>query len=138
MRTQVLTILFQKQFRDKMSFIKRWDVGDIQRQISACASQVNSTYNDGFTAWHCKQDLLIVKYQLEEILRTAPTFAPEKEFIREWITNTEKTVYDAIREQNEKNKADWAAPLNAVTCTECGHVDRVGIDLDQASFFATA
>ena len=62
----------------------------------------------------------------------------EKTFIREWITNAEKTVYDAIRDQNEKNKADWAAPLNEVTCTSCGHVDRVGIDLDQSSFFATA
>ena len=66
-----------------MSFIKRWDVGDIQRQIDACAAQVSNTYNDGFTSWHCKQDLLIVKYQLEEILRTAPKFAPEEEFVRE-------------------------------------------------------
>ena len=62
----------------------------------------------------------------------------EKEFIREWITNAEKAVYDAIRGQNEANKKDWAAPLNEVTCTECGNVDRVGIDLDQASFFAGA
>ena len=66
-----------------MSFIKRWDVGDIQRQISACASQVNSTYNDGFTAWHCKQDLLQVKYELERMLRDLPHFAGEEEYCRE-------------------------------------------------------
>lgn len=70
-----------------MGYIKRWDVGNIQRQINACASEVNSKYNDGFTAWYCKQDLLKVKYQLEEILATAPKFAGEEEFIRELDKN---------------------------------------------------
>ena len=71
-----------------MSFIKRWDVADIQRQIGDCARQVNDPRNDGFTAWYCKQDLITVKYQLDEILRTAPTFAGEKEFVHE----LEKTI----------------------------------------------
>ena len=66
-----------------MSFIKKWDVGDIQRQISACAAEVNYIKHDGFTQWHCKQDLLIVKYQLDEILRTAPKFADEEAFIKQ-------------------------------------------------------
>lgn len=64
-----------------MSFIKRWDVGDIQSQINACAAQMNNTYNDGFTQWHCKQDLLILKYQIDELLRNSSTFAGEEEFI---------------------------------------------------------
>jgi hypothetical protein len=80
-----------------MSFIKRWDVGDLQRQVDACAAQMNSGYNDGFTQWHCKQDLLILKYQLDEILRTAPVFAGEEEFIEQldktimWKRLNEKT-----------------------------------------------
>ena len=80
-----------------MGFVKHWDVSDIQRQLNACAAQVNSRYNDGFAAWYCKQDLLKVKYQLEEILRTAPRFAGEEEFIREieknkvWKRLNEKT-----------------------------------------------
>jgi len=80
-----------------MSFIKRWDVGDIQRQISACGIQMNSNYNDGFVQWHCKQDLLIVKYQVEELLRNASKFAGEEEFINQldkqvvWKRLNEKT-----------------------------------------------
>ena len=71
-----------------MGFVKRWDVDDIQRQINACAAQVQSPYNDGFTAWYCKQDLLRVKYQIDELLRTAPQFAGESEFVEE----LEKTI----------------------------------------------
>lgn len=80
-----------------MGFIKRWDVDDIQRQINACSAQVHSHYNDGFTSWYCKQDLLKVKYQLDELLRTAPKFAGEQEFINEleqqlvWKRLNEKT-----------------------------------------------
>ena len=80
-----------------MGFVKRWDVGDLQRQVDACSAQMNSGYNDGFTQWHCKQDLLILKYQLDEILRTAPTFAGEEEFIEQldktivWKRLNEKT-----------------------------------------------
>ena len=70
-----------------MSFVKRWDVADIERQIRACAAQVNSVYNDGFTGWHCKQDLLRVKYQLDELLRIAPTFSGEEKFIAELEKN---------------------------------------------------
>lgn len=70
-----------------MGFVKQWDVDDLQRQIGACAAQVNSAYNDGFTAWSCKQDLLRVKYQLDEILRTAPQFAGEQEFVNELEKN---------------------------------------------------
>jgi len=80
-----------------MSFIKRWDVGDIQRQLAACSAQVNNMYNDGFIQWGCKQDLLKVKYQLDELLRNAPTFAGEEEFVNElnkqivWSRLNEKT-----------------------------------------------
>lgn len=80
-----------------MGFKKSWDVGDIQRQLNACSANMNNGYNDGFTQWGCKQDLLIVKYQLDEILRTAPKFADEEAFIEQldkqlvWKRLNEKT-----------------------------------------------
>lgn len=79
-----------------MSYIKRWDVDDIQRQLNACSAQVHSTYNDGFTAWYCKKDLLTVKYQLDELLRTAPTFAGEDEFVEEL---NKQTVWKRLNEK---------------------------------------
>ena len=79
-----------------MSFIKRWDVGDIQRQISACAAQVSNTYNDGFTSWHCKQDLLQVKYMLDDMLKDLPKFSGEEEYITEL---EKKQVWNAINKK---------------------------------------
>ena len=79
-----------------MSFIKRWDVDDLQRQLNACSAQVNSSYNDGFTSWSCKQDLLVVKYQLDELLKTAPKFAGEEEFVAEL---DKKLVWKQLRQK---------------------------------------
>jgi hypothetical protein len=80
-----------------MGFQKRWDVEDIQRQLGACSAQMNSNYNDGFIQWGCKQDLLVVKYQLDELLRSSPKFAGEDEFVDQldkqlvWKRLNEKT-----------------------------------------------
>ena len=64
-----------------MSFIKRWDADDVCAQIRQCSAQLNSHYNDGFTQWACKQDLLRIKYELDEILESAPRFSNEDKFI---------------------------------------------------------
>lgn len=77
-----------------MAFIKRWDVGDIQRQLGTCSAQVGNVYNDGFTAWACKQDLLQVKYELDQMLRDLPTFAGEEEYVREL---EKKTVWKTLK-----------------------------------------
>jgi hypothetical protein len=79
-----------------MSFIKQWNVDDIQHQLRACSAQVNSSYNDGFTSWSCKQDLLVVKYQLDELLRIAPKFAGEEEFVAEL---DKKLVWKQLRQK---------------------------------------
>lgn len=79
-----------------MSFIKRWDVDNIQQQIRACGAQVHSVYNDGFTAWECKKDLLDIKYQVESLLESSPTFAGEEKY------HEEKLKEKAWRVLNEK------------------------------------
>lgn len=66
-----------------MSFIKRWDADKIISDLNACNAQLISPYNDGFTQWSCKEDLIRVKYALDEILENSPTFAPENKFIEE-------------------------------------------------------
>jgi hypothetical protein len=66
-----------------MSFIQRWDVNDILDQLRHCSAQTSSHYNDGFTAWHCKQDLIRVKYALDEMLESSPHFSVEDKFIEE-------------------------------------------------------
>jgi hypothetical protein len=77
-----------------MAFIKRWNVEDIQRQLGACSAQVSNVYNDGFTAWGCKQDLLQVKYELDQMLRDLPTFVGEEEYVQEL---EKKTVWKTLK-----------------------------------------
>lgn len=66
-----------------MGFKITWDVAKIVSELRACSVAVRSPYNDGFTAWHCKQDLLQVKYTLDAMLQELPKFADEDHYIRE-------------------------------------------------------
>jgi len=62
-----------------MGFRITWDADKIISDLSACSSQASSVYNDGFSAWHCKKDLLRVKYALDEMLERCPSFSHEEE-----------------------------------------------------------
>ena len=62
----------------------------------------------------------------------------EKEFITEWIENADKTVFDAVRQQVNKNSEVWRIPTTNVKCDSCGAENSFNVDLDQASFFAVA
>lgn len=64
-----------------MGFKITWDSDQIIRDLRSATAQVCSPYNDGFSSWRCKQDLIKIKYALEEMLNDAPTFAGEEEYI---------------------------------------------------------
>ena len=77
-----------------MSFIQRWNSVQIIQDLSSCYAQVISGYNDGFTAWACKQDLYRVKFELDRMLKHSPTFAGEQEWIEQqqvWKALNDKT-----------------------------------------------
>lgn len=59
----------------------------------------------------------------------------DRDQIREWLRNTERPIYNTIKEQLEKNKAAWTIPKQPVTCSECGTPDTVEITMDQSNFF---
>ena len=66
-----------------MGFRKTWEISQTIDQLHACARQAQSPYNDGFTAWACKQDLYRVKFAVEEMLARTPTFSGEEEWLEE-------------------------------------------------------
>jgi hypothetical protein len=80
-----------------MSFRITWDRKLIENQLRAMSAQVNNHYNDGFTQWEIKKDLLEIKYLLDEILETSPTFSGEPEYFelqakrKTWKILNEKT-----------------------------------------------
>ena len=66
-----------------MTFRITWDAAQIIADLRAAARQAGNPYNDGFTAWGCKQDLLQVKYELDRMLRDLPHFAGEDEYCKQ-------------------------------------------------------
>jgi len=64
-----------------MGFKKNWNVIDIVSQINIMTLECRSPLNDGFTQWGIKQDLLRIKWILDDALNRCPTFAGEEEFI---------------------------------------------------------
>lgn len=66
---------------------KSWDINNITTQIHSLAREVSSVYNDGFTAWGCKQDLYLLKEIIDCALEVAPTFGKMED---DWLNNREK------------------------------------------------
>lgn len=62
----------------------------------------------------------------------------EKDFIADWVRNSERELYAKIKEKLEANKIAWEVPKQKVQCSNCGTNDELEINLDQSSFFAKA
>ena len=70
-------------YTHSMGFQKSWDENTILWQIRKMGMELNSSYNDGYTAWTIKQDLYRIKFDLDKILENSPTFSGEQEFLKE-------------------------------------------------------
>ena len=62
----------------------------------------------------------------------------EHAYIKEWLENTERSTFEALKNHITKNNDAWRIPSNHAKCTECGHEDDFSIEMDQANFFASA
>jgi hypothetical protein len=62
----------------------------------------------------------------------------QREFIREWLENSDAEIFDAVRGQVEKNRKSWVIPKIHANCPECNAENDLIVDMDQASFFASA
>ena len=70
-----------------MGFKKNWDVGDVTSQVHSLAREISSPYNDGYTQWHCKQDLYQIKQVVDQTLAKSPDFG---DLEQEWLQTQEK------------------------------------------------
>jgi hypothetical protein len=66
------------------------------------------------------------------------TVVTEKEFISEWLVNSDKSTFDMIKDHIEKNKTVWALPTYPVKCTNCNTESSVYVELDHTNFFDNA
>ena len=60
----------------------------------------------------------------------------ERAWIAEWVLNSEKSIFEAIKEQIDKNNKTWAVPDMTVACQSCSKENTISIQLDQSNFFA--
>jgi hypothetical protein len=73
-----------------------------------------------------------------ESVQTGSTVVTERDFITEFLSNCDKSVFDKIKESIEKNQKTWQMPLFPAKCEECSSENKISIDLDQSSFFGLA
>ena len=66
-----------------MGFQKRWDLPDIYSQVRAMSTEINSHYNDGFTAFYTKQELYQIKWFIDDTLKNCVSFSNEAEWLKE-------------------------------------------------------
>ena len=70
-----------------MGFKKSWEVSDITSQVHSLAREISSPYNDGYTQWHCKQDLYQIKQLVDQALARSPNLG---DLEQEWLQTQEK------------------------------------------------
>jgi len=66
-----------------MGFRKPMDYNSVHHQIYLTGVELCDSRNDGFTTFYLKQDLYKLKWLIEEIMKDAPEFAGEQEFLTE-------------------------------------------------------
>lgn len=78
-----------------MGFKKPMDYTSVHHQIYMTGVEVNSPYNDGYTAFYLKQDLYRIKWLVDSILKDSPEFAGEDEFLKE---HEQKVMWRRLQE----------------------------------------
>ena len=68
-------------------------------------------------------------------VQTPQTTVTEHSWISEWLNNTDKSVFDAIKEQNLKNREAWTPKGFPVVCESCQSENKIYVDLDTSNFF---
>lgn len=71
-------------------------------------------------------------------IETPDGIVTDRNFISDWIFNTEKSVINQLKLHIDKNNDTWRIPETPVKCDSCGAEDKLRVDLDQSNFFASA
>ena len=54
-------------------------VNSIVQLLRSIQSEANSPYNDGWVASDCKRDLIMIRYELDRIIKECPDFGKEED-----------------------------------------------------------
>lgn len=62
-----------------------WSVSRIKGDLQMMTHECRYHGNDGFTQFGIKKDLIEIKFLLNDLLETCPTFAGEEEWLQECL-----------------------------------------------------
>lgn len=60
-----------------------------------------------------------------------------QQYIDEWLKNSDKDLFDKIKQHMESSKDQWSIQPQEVKCADCGAENKVNIRLDNSDFFVT-
>lgn len=78
----------------KMGFRKPMDYNAVNHQIYMSGVELCSSRNDGFVQWEIKQDLYRIKWLVDNILKSSPTFSGEEEFLKD---HEKHVIFNALK-----------------------------------------
>jgi hypothetical protein len=71
-------------------------------------------------------------------IELADTVVTEKVFIKEFLDNCDREIFQKIKNQFEINSEKWKIPARKIKCETCGTEDSVNLELNQTNFFGNA
>jgi len=70
-----------------MGFKMSWSVSRIRGDIQMMGHECKYHGNDGYTQFAIKKDLMEIKFLLDDLLETCPTFVGEEEWLHQRLIN---------------------------------------------------
>lgn len=71
-------------------------------------------------------------------IETPETVVSEFGFIKEWVDNCDQIVINKVKDALDRNGKIWKNPPVQVSCSNCGNINMLEIDLDPSNFFVNA
>jgi hypothetical protein len=73
-----------------------------------------------------------------ESVETKDINVTESKYIKEWLENSDATIFDQVKSKNQANSEQFVVPAQSVECAACHSQTEISVEFDQASFFAKA
>jgi len=70
-----------------MGFKMSWSVSRIKGDLQMISHECRYPGKDGYTQFAIKKDLMEIKFLLNDLIETCPTFAGEEEWLHERLIN---------------------------------------------------
>lgn len=68
-----------------MGYKMSWSVSRIKGDLQMMSLECRNMRNDGFTQFEIKKNLIEIKFLLDDLLETCPTFYGEEEWLQECL-----------------------------------------------------